>query len=142
MIRFLLVSVTGWIAVLALGIEAGLPYILRDRLRNALLNSPPPAKTRRTQGLLVRMWPHYWLGYALLAVVLAHTSFVMGPAMGRTDATGIWAATAAFFVLFLQIALGLVLKSGTANQRQLRRWHYRTMIAVVFFVLTHLWRNA
>ncbi len=140
MIRFLLVSVTGWVAVLAMGIEAALPYILRNRTLPASSGSLP-ARLR----LHARMWPHYWLGYVLVALVLTHTSFVMGPAMGRSDATGIWAATLALCLLFLQVGLGLILKDGTertTNQRQLRRWHFWTMIGFIGLVLTHLLRNA
>ena len=52
------------------------------------------------------MWPHYWLGYALVALIMLHT-FRTGPAMGRSDAVGIWAATLALFLLLLQVGLGV-----------------------------------
>jgi hypothetical protein len=143
MMRFFLVSVTGWAAVLGTGIEAALPYIFRNTLRN-----PPPSAgglPERMPNLRAKMWPHYWLGYALLALVLAHTSFVMGPVMGRTDATGIWAATLALCLLFLQVSVGLILKSGTnirsSNQRSIRRWHFWTMLGFIGLVLIHLLRN-
>jgi hypothetical protein len=87
------------------------------------------------------MWPHYSLGYALLALVLTHTSFVIGPVMGRTDATGIRAATLALCVLFLQVASGLTLKGRTGNRLQLRRWHFWSMLGFLALVATHLWRN-
>jgi hypothetical protein len=128
MIRFLLVSMTGWLAVFAVGVETALPYIIRNTLRPGLR-------------LRVRMWPHFWLGYALVALILAHTSFVMGPAMARSDATGIWAATLALGVLFLQVGLGLVLKGGASNTLQLRRWHFWSMIILVALLLIHIWRN-
>lgn len=137
MIRFLLVSLTGWTAVLAVGIETALPYMLRN-------TAPPPSpgiSPTRLSSLRVRMWPHYWLGYALVALILTHTSFVMGPAMGRSDAIGIWAATLALCLLFLQVGLGLILKTGTSNQRQVRRWHFWSMIAFTVLLLAHLWRN-
>ena len=131
MIRFLLVSVSGWIAVLAAGIETALPYMLRNSQ-----GSPGPPSLR------VRMWPHYWLGYGLVALIMAHTSFVMGPAIGRSDALGIWAATLALCLIFLQLGLGLILKSGIGIQRQVRRWHFWSMVAFTALLLTHLWRNA
>jgi len=140
MIRFLLVSVTGWVAVLAMGIEAALPYVLRNQAPRVSAESMPA----RLRSLQARMWPHYWIGYALVALVLTHTSFVMGPAMGRSDATGIWAATLALCLLFLQVGLGLILKGGAkgnGNHRQLRRWHFWTMIGLIGMVLTHLLRN-
>lgn len=135
MIRFLLVSVTGWVAVLGVGIETALPYLLR--------NVTPQVSTEsslRSPRSTARMWPHYWLGYVLVALVLAHTSFVMGPAMGRSDTTGIWAATLALCLLFVQVGLGLTLKSG-ANRIQSRRWHFWSMIGFIGLVLTHLLRN-
>lgn len=137
MIRFLLVSVSGWIAVLAVGIETALPYMLRNSAPPLSQGSPGPPPSLR-----VRMWPHYWLGYALVALILAHTSFIMGPAMGRSDALGIWAATLALCLIFLQLGLGLILKSGTGIQRQVRRWHFWSMVAFTALLLTHLWRNA
>jgi hypothetical protein len=140
MIRFLLVSVTGWVAVLAMGIVAALPYVLRNK-------APQPSAeggTARLPALQARMWPHYWMGYALVALVLTHASFVMGPAMGRSDAAGMWAATLALCLLFLQVGLGWILKGGAkgeGNPRQLRRWHFWTMLGCIALTLTHLLRN-
>ncbi len=137
MIRFLLVSIVGWVAVLGVGIEAALPYIFRNTVpRASVIESPGHAPS-----LLRRMWPHYWLGYVLVVLVLTHASFVMGPVMGRADATGIWAATLAFCLLLLQVGLGRVLKSGTSSRRQVRRWHFWAMIAFVGLLLTHVLRN-
>lgn len=127
MIRFLLVSATGWIAFLVLGITTALPYLLRGQHRDVPLR--------------VRMWPHYWLGYGLVILVLVHSSFVMGPATVRSDSAGIWAATLALCLLFLQLALGLLLQNGSPTQRQLRRLHFRSMIAIAALVVVHLWRN-
>ncbi len=139
MMRFFLVSLTGWVAVLGTGVEAALPYIFRNKPRNA--RPPGGSLPTRVPSLRERMWPHYWLGYALLALALAHTSFVMGPVMGRTDATGIWAATLAMCLLFLQVGIGLILKSGSVDQRQVRRWHFWSMIGFIGLVLIHLSRN-
>jgi thiosulfate reductase cytochrome b subunit len=87
------------------------------------------------------MWPHYWLGYALVGLVLVHTKFV-GPAMGRSEATGIWAATLALCLLFAQVGIGLNLKSASGPIHRLRQWHFWTMIALIAMVLIHLLRNA
>jgi hypothetical protein len=125
--RFLLVSATGWIAVLALGVEIALPYLLRSQSRSAPLRA--------------RMWPHYWLAYGLAILVLVHSSFVMGPAMRRGDLVGIWAATFALGLILLQLGLGLAMQSGSPSQRQLRQWHFRTMVAICLLLITHLWRN-
>jgi hypothetical protein len=136
MIRFLLASITGWGAVFGVGIETGLPYMLRRR---------PPAISSglpiRSPSWRTRMWPHYWIGYALVGLVLAHTSIVMGPAMGRSDSVGIWAATLALCLMFFQVGLGLILKSGSRRQQQARRLHFLSMIGFIALVLTHVLRN-
>jgi hypothetical protein len=138
MLRFLVFSATGWLAVLAVGVETAVPYIIRGATPQvSAVNA-----TMRRPSLQSRMWPHYWLGYALVALVLAHTSFIMGPAMGRADAVGIWAAWLALLLLFMQVALGLLLKNGSPNQRQLRRWHFWSMTALAGLILIHLLRNA
>jgi hypothetical protein len=141
MIRFLLVSATGWVAVLAVGIETALPYMLRETLCHPAARASAESLPVRLPNLRARMWPHYWLGYALVALVLVHTSFVTGSAMGRADATGICAATLALCLMFLQLGLGLILKSGVSNQPQMRRRHFWGMIGLVGLVLTHLLRN-
>jgi hypothetical protein len=140
MTRFLLVSVTAWLAVLAVGVEIALPYMLRNFLKQQAA-SASDGYARRVVNLRARMWPHYWLGYIILALVLIHSSFVMGPAMGRADAVGIWAATFALCLLFVQLGLGLVMKSGTSPPST-RRWHFWTMIGLVAFILTHVLRNS
>jgi hypothetical protein len=144
MLRFFLVSATGWAAVLVVGIVTALPYILRESLRNQAARAAATAISKTEQvrrpNLRTKLWPHYWLGYTLIALVLVHTSFT-GPAMGRVDTTGIWAATLAFCLLFLQLGLGLILKSGAPNQQQVRCWHFWSMIALIVLVLAHLVRN-
>ncbi len=97
--RFLLVSATGWIAVLALGVEIALPYLFRSQSSSSSLRQ--------------KMWPHYWLAYGLAILVLVHSSFVMGPAMRRGDLVGIWAATFALGLILLQLGLGLAMQSGS-----------------------------
>lgn len=148
MIRFFLVNVTGWAAVLATGIETALPYILRNASRSVAAQAGGVSSD--VSSLRARMWPHYWLGYALVTLVVAHTSFVMGPAMGRSDAIGIWAATLALGLLFLQVNLGLMLKGranngeakdGNTSERELRKWHFWSMIGFIGMVLMHLWKN-
>jgi hypothetical protein len=86
------------------------------------------------------MWPHYWLGYALAILVLVHSSFVMGPAMRRGDLIGIWAATFGLGLILLQLGLGVAMQSGISSQRQLRPWHFRTMLAISALLIVHLWR--
>lgn len=141
MLRFLLVGVTGWIAVLAIGVEVALPYLLRESVRKQSATSCAE-RAGRLVSLREKMWPHYWLGYGLAALVLVHSSSVMGPAMGRADAVGIWAATLGLCALFLQIGLGLLLRSRGDNQRQTRRWHFWSMLGLVGMVAVHLIQNS
>ena len=137
MIRFVLASITGWGAVFGVGIETALPYMLRGRSASAISgNLPTRLRTPQT-----RMWLHYRIGYALVGLVLAHASFVMGPAMGRSDAVGIWAATLALCLMFFQVGLGLTLKSGSRHQLQVRRLHFLSMIGFIALVLTHVLRS-
>jgi FtsH-binding integral membrane protein len=142
MLRFLLVGVTGWIAVLAFGVEVALPYLLREGVRKQSATVSSSARLGRVVRLREKMWPHYWLGYGLAALVVVHSSFVMGPVMGRADAVGIWAATLGLCAIFLQIGLGLLLKTGSDNQRQIRRWHFWSMLGLVGMVMMHLARNS
>ena len=141
MIRFLLVSLTGWVAVFAIGLEIALPYVIRNSAKHSTGTPRGETTSMHRRSLRTRLWPHYWLGYALVALIIMHSSFVMGPAMVRSDPAGIWAATLALFILLLQVGLGLQVKSGANDQRNLRRWHFWSMIAFVGFVLTHLLRN-
>jgi FtsH-binding integral membrane protein len=141
MLRFLLVGVSGWLAVLAIGVEVALPYILRETARKQSAGASFAGTRGRVVRLRERMGPHYWLGSGLAALVLVHSSFVMGPAIGRADAVGIWAATLGLCALFLQIGLGLLLKSGSDEPRQMRRWHFWGMLGLVGMVVVHVVRN-
>jgi hypothetical protein len=138
--QFLLISATGWAAVFALGVEIALPYLLKNRSHPALSpdnrpSSRPPLSFRQ------RLWPHYWIGYVLAVLILIHSSAVMGPTMARSDPAGIWAATLALGLVLMQIAVGLVLKSGSVSQRALRRVHFWSMLSLTVLVVVHLWRN-
>jgi hypothetical protein len=90
---------------------------------------------------LRRLWPHFWVGYLVLALSTLHAGAVM-PAMGRAKGTGIWAATTAFFLLLFQVVLGLSLKEeGCSPRRPLRRIHFWMMVAFVGALTAHLWSN-
>ena len=109
------------------GIETALPFLIRGT----------PAQTSRKN----RMWPHYWLGYLLGAAILIHTWMVSGPAMGGSDGFGIWAATLALCLLFVQVGIGLALKAGSSQRRDLRRWHFWSMVAFAAMLVVHIVRN-
>jgi hypothetical protein len=145
MIRYLVTSVTAWAAVLFLVVEIALPYFLRrapPRMIVGVLRvrSSPDFSAPRGIPFRERLRPHYWLGYALVALSTVHASSV-GPAMSRSDATGIWAATFAWGLLFVQVALGLVLQNGVANAWRMRRIHFWSMLLLSALVVVHVLRN-
>jgi hypothetical protein len=131
MLRYLTSSAAAWAAVMFLAVEIGLPYYLQRARAFAVAGSSPFRE---------RLRPHYWLGYALAALSTVHGSLV-GPAMARSDQTGIWAATFAWGLLFVQVALGLALQGGTANRRRVRRIHFWSMLLLSGLVVVHVWRN-
>ena len=131
MIRCLVSSVTAWASLLFLAAEIGLPYYLR--------------RARAVEGAVMlslreRLRPHYWLGYAFAALSTGHGS-LGGPAMARSEPAGIWAATFASGLLFVQVGLGLLLQSGAATARRLRRIHFWSMMLLSGLVGIHVWRN-
>lgn len=145
MLRFLLVSLTGWLAVIAVATEIALPYIIRDKVRSGYERVILSGGAVTTANLQERMGPHYWLGYSLAGLALVHSSLVMGPAMARSDTLGIWAATLAFCMLLAQIGLGLILKSNATSgtfRRRVRSMHFWSMIMFLTLLTLHVFRNS
>lgn len=139
MIRYLLSSGTAWAALLFLAVEIALPYLLRRP-------SPRPRMLGEAQSATFpsfreRLRPHYWLGYAIAGLSSVH-AFSVGPAMSRSDAAGVWAATIAWGLLFVQVALGLCLQAGGANPYRIRRIHFWSMLVMSALVLVHVLRNS
>ena len=88
-------------------------------------------------GFLRRLTLHYWLGYGILGLAFAHASFLMGPAMARTSATGLLAAAA-----LLQLMLGLTLRGSLPSvRRAIKNAHFACMIALCGFTALHLVLN-
>jgi len=89
-----------------------------------------------------KLWPHFLLGYAVMGLTLVHAGTVM-PAMGRANSAGIWAATLAFFLLLLEVVLGLNLKDEQCSgRRTMRRVHFWVMVGFMGGLGVHLWANA
>jgi hypothetical protein len=87
------------------------------------------------------LWPHFWVGYFVLALSTLHAGTVMS-AMVRANGAGIWAAAAAFFLLVFEIVLGLSLKDEAFSPRRpLRRLHFWMMAGFVGALGVHLWLN-
>jgi hypothetical protein len=136
MLIYFISSVAAWLAVILVACEIVLPYALRRTRVTAWMGMSP--ETRYLQ----RMWPHYWIGYAIAGLSFAH-AFSVGPHMMRADQLGIWMATLAFLMLVVQLFLGLYLQSATAAGRiRVRRLHFWGMMIFAVLLAAHLWLNA
>ena len=135
MVGYLAGALAGRVAVLLCAVAIALPYALRRGRFNRGVE-----KSRKAP-YLRRLWPHFWAGYLILALTVLHVGAAMG-AMQRASSTGIKAATAAFFLLILEIVLGLTLKEERLVERRgLRRIHFWVMVSLVGTLGMHLWFN-
>src|ERR1700675_1301560 len=132
---FFYTSASGRIATILIGVEVLLPYLLR---RTRLSTSLGLVQTY-SSAYLQRMWPHYWAGYLLLVLSFVHAWIPMSAGrMPRTSMTGLWLATFALGLLFVQLLLGFALQGRTEARRSLRVAHFWTMLAVSALVVAHL----
>lgn len=122
-------NLAGRVATVLCVVAIVLPYILR---RQAGSSSSRP--------YLRRLWPHFWVGYFIAVLTVVHMGMVMG-AMGRANAAGIWAATAAFFLMVVEIAIGLSLREAREERRRLRSMHFWIMTAFAVSLGIHLVLN-
>jgi hypothetical protein len=138
MTTYLLSSIAGRVAVVLCAFAILLPYVLRrSRLSRTLGFAQDNASP-----YVHRLWPHFWLGYLILAFSIVHAGTVMA-AMARANQAGLWAATVALFLLVLAVMFGLSLKDvGLTGRTLIRRLHFWTMAAVVVSLAVHLWLNA
>jgi len=135
----LLISISGWIAVNLIGLEVVLPYVYR----RGWLSRWMRVEQFFQQPYLARMWPHYWLGYLLLALSVLHSVLPMRPGGLRgQNMTGIWLGTLGLAALLLQTVLGLYLQDTALRERRpMRSWHYWLMFLVILTVSVHVWLN-
>ncbi len=137
MTAYLIGGIAARVATVLCVVLIVMPYLLRrNRLSRGL------GLARENGGsYLRRLWPHFWVGYVVLGLTLVHVLTVM-PAMGRAKGAGIWAATVAFFLLSLEVVLGLSLKDEACPMRRvMRRVHFWVMVGFVGGVGVHLWVN-
>ena len=130
MMMFLWTATTGWAATLLFGAGASIPYALK-----AVQPVPGP--------YLVRLRPHYWLGFVIPAVAFLHAWLPMsvGP-IGGLGGLGLVLATGAFFAMIWQVGLGVVLRDVHGiYRRKSRSLHFWTMVLIAGLVCAHIVLN-
>jgi len=135
MLGVLLTGVTGWLLVVLIATVVVLPYLLRGRAAVATHRSGLP--------VLLRLRPHYWLGFAVAPLAFVH----LWPAMSegwvrRVEPTGLYLASVAFLLACTQIGLGLRLRQPRGSRLWLRRGHFGSMLLIVALAIGHVALNS
>jgi hypothetical protein len=125
-------SATGWILMALLIVTIIYPFLLRSGLLGPV------------QPFLKRMRFHYWLGYSIAGIMLVHLWIPMSAGLaGKVNAAGLYLATVAMFLIFVQVSLGRRLSWPKLSARRVvRRWHFWVMVGIVVFVLGHIALNS
>ena len=132
MSAYFITSVTGWILMALLLATIVYPFLLRSGLLGPV------------QPFLKRMRFHYWLGYSIAVIVLVHLWIPMSARLaGSVNAAGLYLATVALILIYVQVTLGRRLRQPKLAMRNIvRRWHFWTMMGIVTFVLGHIALNS
>ena len=132
MLAYSITSATGWVLMVLLITTILYPFLLRSGLLGPV------------QPFLKRMRFHYWLGYSIAGIMLVHLWIPMSAGLaGRVNAAGLYLATIAMFLIFVQVSLGRRLsRPKLAARRFVRRWHFWVMVGIVVFVLGHIALNS
>ena len=132
MLAYSITSVTGWVLMILLIATILYPFLLRRGLLGPV------------QPFLKRMRFHYWLGYSIAAIVMVHLWIPMSAGLaGKVNAAGLYLATAALILIFVQISLGRRLSWPKLSARRfVRRWHFWVMVGIMVFVLGHIVLNS
>ena len=133
-------SASGWILVVLAATTIALPFLLRRTALSVALG----LVDARGAPYLRRMRPHYWLGYLITGITLAHAVVPMGAGFaGRVNALGLYLATGALFLLFGQVLLGMSLRQpDVSGRRGIRRWHFWVMVGIVTLGIGHIALNS
>jgi hypothetical protein len=127
----LLASRSGWLAAMLVVAAALIPLGHRALLRR---RAAPGSRL---------MGGHVVIGLGASIAALLHT-FAVLPALGspasiRGGMTALAPATAAFFLLFAHVGVGLRLRGKVVRDRvRLRRQHFALAIAIVVTVAAHV----
>jgi hypothetical protein len=138
MVGLLFTGVSGWILVVLVAATAALPFAIR---RGAFAGPQPGARPR---AFLERLRPHYFLGYAIVGLVLVHGSVPLGVGLAtRVQSLGLNLAGVALILIGLQMLLGRGLRDPKRRDRRgLRRTHLITTLAVMVTAGAHIALNS
>lgn len=136
MLNYFATAGTGWLAVIAIALGGLLPYLLR----RTVISCATGLDLVSGRPYLARMWPHYWIGYTVAGVSTMHASLPMMKAPMRFDPEGLWLATVALAMLWLQVWTGLLLREPMAPRTRvaLRRFHFWTIFLTVTLIALHI----
>ncbi len=125
---YYITSVSGWLLLVLLVATILYPFLLRKGFLGPV------------QPFLRRMRLHYWLGYSIAVLVLAHAWIPMSARLvGGVNALGLYLGTCALLLVFAQVALGRQLSWPRLSLRRVvRRWHFWVMMGLVAFVIGHI----
>lgn len=136
MIAVLFTSASGWVIVVLVAASISLPYLLRGDFLQLEEGRPPP--------YLIKLKPHYLIGYGILAISFVHAWVAMSNGLTRIfNLAGLYLASGGLALLSIQFIMGLQLRDPRQRNRvKLRRWHFWTMLAVLFLGLAHIMLNS
>lgn len=129
----------GWISFALLAAVIAVPY-----LSGKLIQSGRREDSSSKFAPLLPLWPHYWLALLLAGISLWHA----WPALRAghilpSFTNGLWLATIALILLFIQIMVGVALRYlRTCAGGLIRRIHFVLMTVIVLLVLAHIWLNS
>jgi hypothetical protein len=131
--------VIGWLSAFMLGITIALPYLpavgsgTNARFAPGVFRLP-----------FRRMAVHYWLAPLVALGSFVHAWIPMASHhMPHTNYEGLWLATIALGLIFVQLGLGMVLRfTRFGTPKLLRRTHFTLMLGITALVLLHLWMNS
>lgn len=127
-----LIGASGWLLVLLVPLTG----LLAARLRRG---------AGMTDGTLwQRLRPHYWVGYTIAALALFHVAVATGTGAAlHADAAGLYVATGALLLVFVQVFLGLLLREPSLRRRPtIRRRHILVMVGIIVLALVHIALNS
>ena len=126
---------SGWLLMLLLAVTIVLPFAMsRTRIAEPCVEG---------RGSNPAFKYHYGLGYAIAFISFAHAWIPMSAGWGgRLNTAGLYAATIAWLLVYLQVAIGRRLRGPGRPRGYALRWHFWVMVILVTFVLVHVILNS